>query len=681
MKRHLLAALSLAACGDPSATSGQLLPMAQAPVTPPVSWRIELPIGDVTGAVPLDLPDGPALLTSLHDEDLATHQILRLDSGGQLVPERVDLTARTCGMDRGDVDGDGVDEIVLATEDGIELRDPSTLAVIAQYPAAGAVPLDYFCGVHARDLDGDGIDEIVLTNDHQGELDVYAGDGTLLDSFDGSYDGYESATQLVFAELDATPGLEMVVNDRGDLVDGDLLSIGTLASVFAVAEGTPCAAADIDGDGIDEVLLHDYGTLTLVEPFANDVIWTAHLFPDAWERITVADLDGDGLPEFIFRGSDDTDDTLMAVDGVTGTVTTVGAIGPSAEPRSTLRWDADGDGLDEWALIQESHVTLLRADGTELIRTPALHGGKYRTFADDFDGDGQFDVVLLADRIRGDTLVVDGASGTIRSSTRPTWTTPADATAATTGDLDGDGQAELFVHHPAGAHAHNDPDLFVYTLGTTGFTVVHETRLPNYANQMIAVDTDGDGVDEIWMHDGREEACLFDLFAGTRWCLPFRSVDAIEIGDLNGDGTPELLAMSEGRGLAVLRASDGAVLTRLRGPLEDMVWHAPARTLLVTRNDSTTLGRYTVGVGGLVASAPVPLPDPGLRELFSEGGLVWFGKFAYNPVAGQQILGFDPSNGELVELPAFLQEIDDRVAAAGNAVIHADAWTITRYNR
>ena len=57
-----------------------------------------------------------------------------------------------------DVDGDGKDELVLATKQGVEIRPTRNLETVQQF-----LPLSYVDRVHAADLDGDGRPELIVS--------------------------------------------------------------------------------------------------------------------------------------------------------------------------------------------------------------------------------------------------------------------------------------------------------------------------------------------------------------------------------------------------------------------------------------------------------------------------------------------------------------------------------------
>ncbi len=89
------------------------------------------------------------------------------DANDRTIIESVGFTTMFCQgalhCDVADVDGDGRNELLVATMKGIEIRSPDAL-----HEVSPLLPLEYASWVHAADLDGDGRPEIVASRYENG---------------------------------------------------------------------------------------------------------------------------------------------------------------------------------------------------------------------------------------------------------------------------------------------------------------------------------------------------------------------------------------------------------------------------------------------------------------------------------------------------------------------------------
>lgn len=163
--------------------------------------------------------------------------------------------------------------------------------------------VDYALG----DIDGDGVDEIVFisgqfANEGLGILDAANG-GVILPRVPGL--GY---SQLELAQLDADSALEIVATDfDGQLLIVDPATGGTESILGSTGSRVEImVAADFTSDGVSDFATASYRRLTLTDGFTGETIWSA---PFLGERSTdLAELlafdgDGDGKPELAVANS------------------------------------------------------------------------------------------------------------------------------------------------------------------------------------------------------------------------------------------------------------------------------------------------------------------------------------------------------------------------------------------
>ena len=229
---------------------------------------LQLAIGEVTGDRVRDLVVGAGPRSAA-----GGFAYVKVFSGRSLVRTIPAYGAGFIGNVRvatGDVDGDGVAEIITAPAGAgaagghVKVFDGRTGAELLRLPA---FPQD-FRGVPAvagGDVDGDGRDEIVvgLPGDllFGGSVRIYRSDGTIMTELTGFDETYRGGVSVAAADIDGDRVDEVVLAassrigaglPHAKVFSGRSFAVRTIDTRFRL--GARVAAGDVDGDGRAEII-------------------------------------------------------------------------------------------------------------------------------------------------------------------------------------------------------------------------------------------------------------------------------------------------------------------------------------------------------------------------------------------------------------------------------------------
>lgn len=206
--------------------------------------------------------------------------------GGLLRPEPwLWDTAFVLGVGAGDVDDDGVDEIALIEERQIRVLDGRTRQVLHTLPWDG-LPNDRAV---LLDEDDDDLPEIMLQSSFLGSI-------TLLDHTGARRGAADTGPAALFGRVRAESGVEVLARDG-------VRDAGTGRSLWT-APGEVRGAGDVDGDGLDEVLVDGGAFVGLYRPGRDEVVWQQALPGWTVSWVNLLDADGDGALDVVLRVGD-----------------------------------------------------------------------------------------------------------------------------------------------------------------------------------------------------------------------------------------------------------------------------------------------------------------------------------------------------------------------------------------
>jgi hypothetical protein len=363
-------------------------------------------------------------------------------------------------VDCGDLDGDGIEEIV-GMDDWNRFRG---FSASLRSPLWEMATFDNDALLVA-DADGDGAPEIIVGDGQWGDVTAYryrpaTNDLAVAFRIDSQDHGVSS---LAVGDLDGDRALE-VAWGTGWTSSGE--------DVFIVAGGAPQLAVEwqnvnpsmLDGPFIGgkpartvaggapgllfQVPRTDSGyagaRLVRLDPATGALAVSAEIGSNwsATAALDVADVDGNGVDEVFMATANLYDDYLVAWSFAAGAATWTSPDDVGAG-RAITHADLNDDGAPDLVTItSEGHVQVYDVRNSTLIFKSTSLGGGRDVHVADLDADGTPEIVALAGARL--TLFRKAASGPVR------WleagaVSLADATDLLVADCDGDGAAELYV--------------------------------------------------------------------------------------------------------------------------------------------------------------------------------------------------------------------------------------------
>ena len=306
----------------------------------------------------------------------------------------------------GDYDGDGVDNLLLATATKVRLfamQQGFFTEVTARMP----VPVPGAIDATFVDYDNDGwLDLFAIGTDHRGYLLNNNGGRQFEDVTQrAGVRDVAGARRALFVDLDHDGDLDLLLVGNESTAayrnnaDGTFVPLGNVAGL---AGGTDAGFADVDDDGrTDALIASANGTHGL---FLNDAVRGFIPSPDSIHGpgpVAVGDYDNDGAIDFYVAGTG-----LWHNNGSGAFTRETGSKIPSRAGGEAQFVDYDNDGWLDLLLVNDAGASLLHnnKEGRFEDRTALLPKGRLAPPAliSDLDGDGDQDILLGGRFLRND---------------------------------------------------------------------------------------------------------------------------------------------------------------------------------------------------------------------------------------------------------------------------------------
>jgi hypothetical protein len=439
--------------------------------------------------------------------------------------------------------------------------------------------------VAVADLNGDGNIDVVYIGDDGGYAQVYLGNGN------GTFNQVRktgcdaSGASLAIADFnnDGIPDIASILSG-GDVAvclgngDGTFRSLPPLSSGSSLL-GQSIIAYDLNGDGNMDIAVVDInrggeGDIALASVMAvlygkgdgtfKPAVDYEMIFPFG---IAEGDLNGDGIPDLIVAGDEQTDPLIFVFLG-----TSTGRFQSAADfrtgvtaPKAFAFGDFNGDGNLDLAVTgsQSSNVSILLANGKGGF-TP---GGTFATgpspigvVSGDFNGDGKMDLAVVNNGLDNVSILLGKGDGTFGPAVN--FGAGQSPVYVVAGDFNGDGKLDLAVTNAAG---NNVSILLGKGNGKFGPPTNFATGVEP---EFIAVgDLNGDGKLDLAVANAGEGtgtvSVLFGNGDGTFQPAVSLATDALEstgiaTADFNGDAIPDIVVANFGSASVSVFLGNGA---------------------------------------------------------------------------------------------------------------------------
>ncbi|MGO9519535.1 MAG: FG-GAP-like repeat-containing protein, partial [Candidatus Korobacteraceae bacterium] len=623
--------LDVVVCNEADGTLNVLFGNGDGTLQKPVTYRtvpepVYLVLGDFNG-------DGKPDLAVAGNASKTIAVLLNDGTGNfsQAVPYNIGHAPRSLAV--ADFDGDGHLDLASANADGsvsilLGRGDGSFRAISSLNVATVALS-----SVVSGDFNGDGKLDLAVTEAGTKLLTVLLGKG------DGTFQAGLSYT------VGSNPAFVIATDVNNDNIP-DLVTANQSGNTFSVLLGngdgtfkpsldftvgnSPRAlvSGDFNGDGRTDLAIVNFSDRTVSVPLGNGdgTFQAARAYNVDLDRKSVAagDLDGDGKPDLVVTNFCGTDTTCAS----NGTVSVLLAVGDGtykfaasyplgAGPLSVALADVNGDKkLDLIAVNRgDRSVSLLLGNGDGTFQSALTYpaGNSPVSLAvGDFNKDGKPDLAIAGDcgsatcsQTGEVSILLGNGDGSFQSAA--TYAVGYSPSSIVAGDVNGDTNLDLVVANACGKDSScqsNGTATVLLGDGKGGFTSAGDVQLGNTPSAATLGDLNGDGVLDllaVYRADNKVGVLLGNGDGTFRSQVTYQvgtAPSAVVTADFNGDGKRDVaVANFKDSKVSVLFGNgDGTLQTAVHYP----VGVGPESLITIDPNNSGHADLVTAnGNGGL----------------------------------------------------------------------------------
>jgi hypothetical protein len=463
----------------------------------------------------------------------------------------------------GDLNGDESPDAVTANalSDNLTVllgRGDGTLGGAGNFPAGGARPR----GVALADFNEDGHLDAVTGNENSLNLSILLGDGHGGFSFLQNHGPGASARPFSVATGDfdedghADIAVVPVIDAVGVLLGG---GDGTFAPAFRVLVadgGQPLSVAvgDLNGDGFDDLATANASrnNVSVVLGNGDGTFQPSAQFAagDSPQWVSIGHLNGDTAPDLAVVNRNGHNVSVLLGNG-SGAFQAAQNFGTGSFPFALGIGDLTGDGINDLVVSSTGadNMTLLRGVGGgnfQNIGAPRTGQDPNVPIVVDLNGDARQDIVLSDGGIDSVSVFIGRGDGTLE--TNRFLATQDQPTAVDAGDVNNDGNLDLVMCRGQAGQSNVEA-----LLGAgDGSFPTRRLSLVRAGVDIELGDLDGDGLLDlavaeftgptgfVWAPLGNGDG-TFTVFQESVLSVGNRT-SSVRIADLNGDGTPDIVA-------------------------------------------------------------------------------------------------------------------------------------------
>ena len=323
------------------------------------------------------------------------------------------------------------------------------------------------------------------------------------------------------------------------------------------------ATGDLDGDGIQDLVLSNTGSNSLTVLLGNgDGTFRQIVSPAAGPNpgaVVLADFNSDGILDIAVlngpSGQSEGSLTILIGNGDGTFVRGQGADFVDDEPFGIATADFDNDGIPDLILANVTNeLTILHGNGDGSFTSIDDEGEQFdhqtTVATGDFNGDGKTDLVLGRQNTvqlllgNGDGTFQDGGNG--RAPALTISTAPVLPNSIAVADVNGDGKQDIVIADQGDAGTPGELLVLVGN-GDGTFTAAPSSAVGNRPDGVVVADFNGDGIPDIATSNIADNTVTVSLGNGNGSFTAISTLTtgpvptSISVADFNGDGTPDLV--------------------------------------------------------------------------------------------------------------------------------------------